>query len=100
MRDQLKELLYQTARERARRRGYDFTSILDQDLRTFINQGVDRMDLLDILSGVQNPRAITNTEVLIDRMIVNAQSRNLNESLDYKSFNNVRDSICPLWPFC
>lgn len=99
MRDQLKQLLFETAKNKARNLGYDLTVFAEADLKKFIEQGVDRMTFSEVMSSSDNSRAISNTEILIERMAQNAKSRNINQ-LDYKSFNSVRDSICPMWPFC
>ncbi|WP_313002790.1 hypothetical protein [Chryseobacterium gleum] len=99
MRDQLKQLLFDRARNRAKSLGYTLTNIAEGDLRAFIENGVDRMTYSESISTVDHARALSNVEILIERMAQNAKSRDINQ-LDYKSFNSVRDSICPLWPFC
>lgn len=100
MRDQFKQLLFNNAVLKARSLGYTFSSITESDLKEFISQGVDNMNFAQMSSPTDNLRAVRNTELLIEKMAENARSRYLNESLDYKSFSNIRDSICPLWPFC
>jgi hypothetical protein len=76
------------------------TSVAQTDLVEFINQGVDRMTSSQYDSEIDRLRAERNIETLIESMSKNAKSRNLNESLDFRSFSSAKSSICPLWPFC
>ncbi|WP_294294867.1 hypothetical protein [uncultured Chryseobacterium sp.] len=100
MREQLKQMLFERALSIAKSQGFDFTALTQQEIREFINKGVDKMSVWEINSDTDKARAISNTEILVERMIRDAKSRFINESLDYKSFSSVRDVICPLWPFC
>lgn len=100
MREDLKKLVLERAKLKARNLGYKFTSMAETDLKIFINNGIDRMTPSQYLSDIDNQRAIKNIELLIEKMQLDAKSRYLNEDLDYKSFSTARGSICPLWPFC
>ena len=100
MREDLKLRVLQRAQSKAREFGFVMTSVAQTDLVEFINQGIDRMTSSQYDSATDRLRAERNIETLIESMSKNAKSRNLNESLDYKSFSSARSSICPLWPFC
>jgi hypothetical protein len=100
MREELKKQILERAKYKAQILGYNITSEVEIDLKDFINNGVDRMSTSEYLSSSDNLRAIYNIEILIDRMQIDAKSRFITESLDYKSLSNARASICPLWPFC
>lgn len=100
MREDLKRRVLETAKIKARSLGYNLTSVAEEDLKSFIDNGIDRMSTSEYLSNSDNLRALNNVEILIERMYSDARSRSINESLDYKSFSNARASICPLWPFC
>lgn len=100
MREDLKSKILLRAQSKSKELGFDMTSVAENDLIEFINQGVDRMTSSQYESTTDKLRAERNIEILIESMSRNAKSRNLTESLDYKSFSNARASICPLWPFC
>ncbi|KQT20826.1 hypothetical protein ASG31_16705 [Chryseobacterium sp. Leaf404] len=96
MRERLKELLFERAKGKARELGLDLTEDTERNIRNLIDIAVDRMTFNEASSVVENTRALMNTDVLIERL---AKSQYGN-TLDYKSFNGIRDAICPLWPFC
>lgn len=100
MREDLKKIALERAKSAARNLGYNLTSVAETDLKIFIENGIDRMTSSEYLSTSDNTRLFNNIEVLIRLMESDARSRFMNESLDYKSFSNARDNICPLWPFC
>jgi len=100
MREDLKLRILQRAQSKARELGFVMTTVAQTDLVEFINQGVDRMTSTQYESATDKLRAERNIETLIESMSRNAKSRNLNESLDYRSFSSAKSSICPLWPFC
>ncbi|UOB18475.1 hypothetical protein [Abyssalbus ytuae] len=100
MREDLKSRILQRAKSKVRELGYNLTSVAEDDLEEFINQGVDRMTSMQYYSETDRIRAERNIETLIERMSTNAKSRSLTESLDYRSFSIAKASICPLWPFC
>lgn len=100
MREELKRLILQRAKYKANSLGYNLTSITEDDLKNFINNGVDRMTSSEYISNSDNLRALNNIDILIEKMHLDAKSRFITENLDYKSFSNARASICPLWPFC
>lgn len=100
MREDLKTELFRIALNRAKANQFNFTSILEPDLKAYIEKGVDRMTSTEYLSDTKRVEAKINTLILIDAMTAEGRERRLTESLDYKSFSSVKDSICPLWPFC
>ena len=100
MREDLKSELFKIAINRARAYQYGFTSILEKDLKEYIEKGVDNMTSTEYFSDTKKIEAKVNTMILVDAMAAQGRIRNLNESLDFKSFSDVRSSICPLWPFC
>jgi hypothetical protein len=100
MREDLKRKALERAKSSARNLGYSLTSDTETDLKIFIEKGIDRMTSTEYLSTSENIRLFNNIDILIRRMEIDAKSRFINESLDYKSFSNARASICPLWPFC
>ncbi|PKP11490.1 MAG: hypothetical protein CVU08_12145 [Bacteroidetes bacterium HGW-Bacteroidetes-3] len=100
MREDLKVRILRRAQSKVRELGFVMTSVAQTDLVEFINQGVDRMTSSQYDSEIDRLRAERNIETLIESMSKNAKSRNLNESLDFRSFSSAKSSICPLWPFC
>lgn len=100
MREDLKKIALERAILTARTLGYNLTSVAETDLKIFIENGIDRMTSTEYLSSSENTRLLSNIDILIRRMEIDAKSRFINESLDYKSLSNARASICPLWPFC
>ena len=100
MNEDFKRRLLEAARRRARQSNFAFTSVAETDLKSFIDQGVDKMSSADLISDSRKDLAESNLLKLVDRMANEAAKRNLNENLDYKTFSDSRMSICPLWPFC
>jgi hypothetical protein len=99
MREQLKRLIFDRAKNKARNLGFNLTDETVDNLRKLIEIAVDNMSYSEASSTVDNTRALLNTDILIERLANNSRLKNSN-NLDYKSFNSVRDVICPLWPFC
>ena len=97
---EFKKELIELAKRRAFYRDYGITSVAMTDLEKLIESGVDRMTLSELESSSSRTLAENNLRKIIDEMAIDTKSRNLYESLDYKSFVNVRSGICPLWPFC
>lgn len=97
MRERLKLLLFERAINKAASLGMRLTSDTEDSLRKLIDIAVERMSYGESSSVVENTRALLNTDILIERLASNSRS---GSQIDYKSFNSVRDAICPLWPFC
>ncbi|MCX2743350.1 hypothetical protein OO013_05705 [Mangrovivirga sp. M17] len=100
MREDFKNRLLQKAKTKASMLGVEITSEAESDLVSFINQGIDRMSSSEYDSIDDRLTAERNIETLIESMSYSAKSRNLNESLDDRSFSFAKSNICPLWPFC
>jgi len=99
-RQEFKKELIELAKRRATYKDYGITLVAMTDLEELIESGVNRMTLSELDSSSSRVLAENNLRKIIDEMANDAKSRRLYESLDYKSFVNVRSSICPLWPFC
>lgn len=99
MREDLKSELYKIAVNRVRANQYGFGFLVEPDLKEYIEKGVDRMTNAEYISNTKRVEAKINTIILIDAMTANSRDR-LTESLDYKSFVDIKNTICPLWPFC
>ncbi|WP_294287995.1 hypothetical protein [uncultured Chryseobacterium sp.] len=97
MKERLKLLLLERATNKAASLGMRLTNDTEDSLRKLIDIAVDRMSYGEASSVVENTRALLNTDILIERLANNSRTGG---QLDYKSFNSVRDAICPLWPFC
>lgn len=100
MREDLKGIALNRAKQTARSLGYSLTPMAETDLKIFIENGIDKMTSFEYLSVSDNQRLLNNIDVLINRMQIDSKSRSLNESMDFKSFSNARARVCPLWPFC
>lgn len=99
-RQEFKQRLLESSVREARRLNYKFTTDAQQNLIELIESGVERMTSSELVSDLRRQEAERNLYKLIDYMVRNAKSRNLNESIDTRTFSAVRLSICPLWPFC
>lgn len=99
MKEEFKERLIERAKSRAFFLGYHLTPETELTLRAMIEMGLDRLSPEEINSPVSVFRALNNTETLVERLIQDSRSKS-SSNLDYKSFNSIRDVICPLWPFC
>ncbi len=100
MREELKSELFRIATNRARAYEYAFSSILERDLKEYIDKGVDNMTSTEYYSDNKKMEAKLNTMFLVDAMVAQGRIRKLKDTLDFKSLSDVRSSICPLWPFC
>ena len=99
-RQEFKQKLLTSALYEIRRRDYFLIKDVEVNLRELIDSGVERMTLNEIDSDQPRQEAERNLIKLVEYMVNDAKSRNLSESIDIKSFSNVRMRICPLWPFC
>lgn len=100
MKQEFKDLLLQLAQNSAEIRGFNITSFTINEIRQFINDGVDKMTDSQLSSNIDKQRAQENLLRLIDGMTKYANDNNIRGELNYPTFNSSRSSICPLWPFC
>jgi predicted component of type VI protein secretion system len=101
MRDDLKQLLNETAVRRANFQGFNYNPYIADQVRSFIDYGVDRMTFNEYQTPFRWHLAQDNINKLIDTMSYERrQLGTLNESVEITSFINARRSLCPLWPFC
>ena len=100
MREYLKNELFRIALNRARANSFGFTSYLEKDLKEYINRSIDNISYTDYQSETKKLEARVNTLILVDAMTADGRSRELRNNLDFKSLDNIKSSICPLWPFC
>ena len=100
MRQEFKNRLLILGQNRARQSNFIFTTEALSNLRGLIEIGVNRMTDEELESQQYKLRAENNLLRWVEKMIENSKERNLNESLDTRTFSNARMSICPLWPFC
>lgn len=99
MNEEFKRMLLESARRRARQSNFEFTSVAETDVKSFIDQGVDKMNSEDLASDNRKNLAESNLLKLVDSM-ANQAKRDSTGNLNYKTFSDSRKSICPLWPFC
>ena len=107
---ELKQKLFEIAKEEALKSGYIFPELVEKGLKEMISSGVERLAIGDMNSEERIQIVEANIKKVVEYMIANIQRRyprekglqyrSLNESLDIRSFSEVRFSICPLWPFC
>lgn len=90
--------LLEIARARAAQYQYHFSNDAESQLTNFINAGISKVSDQRIESD--GDIIIENVKKIVDFMVKNASSRNLNESLDLTSFTNSIKGLCPIWPFC
>ncbi|MEI6142155.1 MAG: hypothetical protein WCP85_22970 [Mariniphaga sp.] len=100
MKEQFKKRLILLANVRATQLNFTFTPFASDDLKTLVNNGVDRMSQFELKDESKKALAELNLFRLVEAMAGEARKRNINETLDYKSFSDARMSLCPLWPFC
>jgi hypothetical protein len=96
----VKVLFWESVEDLTKQAGLDITPDGKSALREMINGGVDRIKEEDSLGDdKRKEEAQANLKKFVQGMIQVAKEQRV-PALQESTFRKVRDSICPIWPFC
>lgn len=91
--------LWETAQREAQKLGMPITPAAEAHLKSLIDEGLERMEELDVETDEARVReAERNIVRFVREMNIDAQRRGEGE-LDVDAFDAAM-GICPLWPYC
>jgi Patatin-like phospholipase len=96
----VKVFFWESVEDLTKQAGLDITPDGKSALREMINGGVDRIKEEDSLGDdKRKEEAQANLKKFVQGMIQVAKEQRV-PALQESTFRKVRDSICPIWPFC
>ena len=99
-RDELRAQFLSVARDAARTRSFNFTTDAENELRSLVETGLDRMTSAEMNSPSDVERAAQSYRRLAEAAVVASRNLLLTESISGTAVSRARASICPLWPIC
>lgn len=78
-----------------------FSKVMEDDFNTILENSVNRMEREGKISASDIENAKSNINIYLEHLARNRERKfGGKDIIRYKSLNESKSSICPLWPIC